>query len=136
MSTRPVLVLVEDSPLDAEIMQRVLSRAKVAHPVKLLRDGDEAWAYLSALESLEGVAVLLLDLNLPRRNGLEVLADLSLHPLLQQLPVVLFVSSELDQERAEKLGHPRLRCAYKPLPFADLTSLLDQLQVVPLERIA
>jgi len=130
------VVLVEDSPLDAEFMQRVLTRARVALPVKLLRDGDEAWSYLQGLETLDALAVLLLDLNLPRRTGIEVLTEFQAHPLLARLPVVLFVSSERDQVQAERVGHARLRCAYKPLSFSDLSVLLDQLEVPPLERIA
>ena len=78
-SALPIL-LVEDSPDDALLIQRAFRKANLANPVQLVRDGEEAVAYLSGKAPYDDrtrfplPVFMLLDLKLPRRSGLEVLA--------------------------------------------------------------
>ena len=105
----PDLLLVEDNPDDAELTLRAFRRARLGNPVHVARDGVEA---LEFLFSENGAAravlprVVILDLNLPRVNGLEVLARIRANERTKWLPVVVITSSreEPDVQKAYELG--------------------------------
>lgn len=111
-ATAAPILLVEDSPDDALLIQRAFRKANLANPVQLVRDGDEAVAYLSGATPYEDrgrfplPVFMLLDLKLPRRSGLEVLAWLRQEPAVRRLPVVVLTSSResVDVNRAYDLG--------------------------------
>jgi CheY-like chemotaxis protein len=110
-SVQPIL-LVEDSPDDALLIQRAFRKANLANPVELVRDGEEAVAYLSGKTPYDDRArfplpvFMLLDLKLPRRSGLEVLAWVRQESVVKRLPVVVLTSSResVDVNRAYDLG--------------------------------
>jgi CheY-like chemotaxis protein len=110
-SSFPIL-LVEDSPDDALLIQRAFRKANLANPVQLVRDGEEAVAYLSGAAPYDDrgrfplPVFMLLDLKLPRRSGLEVLAWLRQESAVRRLPVVVLTSSResVDVNRAYDLG--------------------------------
>ena len=107
-----VLLLVEDDPDHVLLIQRALARASLVNPVKIVRDGDEAIAYLSGTGEYDDRArfpipsLILLDLKLPKKSGLEVLEWIRGHATLKYLPVVVLTSSSesRDIERAYALG--------------------------------
>ena len=111
-ATASPILLVEDSPDDALLIQRAFRKANLANPVQLVRDGEEAVAYLSGATPYEDrgrfplPVFMLLDLKLPRRSGLEVLAWLRQEPAVRRLPVVVLTSSResVDVNRAYDLG--------------------------------
>jgi CheY-like chemotaxis protein len=106
------ILLVEDSPDDALLIQRAFRKANLANPVQHVRDGEEAVAYLSGAppwsdrEEYPLPVFMLLDLKLPRRSGLEVLEWVRREPTLKRLPVVVLTSSResVDVNRAYDLG--------------------------------
>jgi CheY-like chemotaxis protein len=106
------ILLVEDSPDDALLIQRAFRKANLANPVQLVRDGEEAVAYLSGAAPFADrarfplPAFMLLDLKLPRRSGLEVLAWVRQESAVKRLPVVVLTSSResVDVNRAYDLG--------------------------------
>jgi CheY-like chemotaxis protein len=106
------ILLVEDSPDDALLIQRAFRKANLANPVQLVRDGEEAVAYLSGAEPYQDrtrfpiPVFMLLDLKLPRRSGLEVLAWVRQESAVKRLPVVVLTSSResVDVNRAYDLG--------------------------------
>lgn len=106
------ILLVEDSPDDALLIQRAFRKANLANPVQLARDGEEAVAYLSGASPYEDrtrfplPVFMLLDLKLPRRSGLEVLAWVRQESVVKRLPVVVLTSSResVDVNRAYDLG--------------------------------
>ncbi|MBK1659158.1 response regulator [Paracraurococcus ruber] len=107
---RPVL-LVEDSPNDIELTLEALERSRLANPVVVARDGVEALDYLfrrgnapSGAQHLP--AVVLLDIKLPRVDGLEVLERIRREPRTQHVPVVILTSSREEQDliRSYNLG--------------------------------
>jgi CheY-like chemotaxis protein len=103
---RPIL-LVEDNPVDVDLTLRAFARRRLANPVQIARDGEEALAYLPRWEAGETKPlVILLDLKLPRVPGLEVLARLKSSPVSRNLPVVVLTSSAEDQDvtAAYRLG--------------------------------
>lgn len=105
------IVLVEDNPNDLELTLVALERARLANEVITLRDGEEAIDYLYCKGQWEGrdkgnPAVILLDIKLPKLNGLEVLQQIKSDPELRQIPVVMLTSSreEPDLQRSYQLG--------------------------------
>jgi CheY-like chemotaxis protein len=107
---KPIL-LVEDSPKDVELTLAALEQCQLANTVIVTRDGAEALDYLMARGAFEGraagdPAVVLLDLKLPKVDGLEVLEQIKSNPHLRQTPVVMLTSSreERDLMRSYSLG--------------------------------
>ena len=105
------ILLAEDSPADAEMAIDALRDANLANPIVHVQDGAEALDYLFARGKFAGrngsdPAVLLLDIKMPKVDGLEVLQELRAHERLRRLPVVMLTSSreESDLARSWDLG--------------------------------
>jgi two-component system, response regulator len=98
------ILLVEDSQDDAELTMRAIIKNKIANRIELARDGVEAIAYLEGHATLP--RLVLLDLKLPRMNGLDVLRAIRENPRTRILPVVILTSSreEPDIATAYQLG--------------------------------
>jgi DNA-binding response OmpR family regulator len=125
---RPIL-LIEDDPAAAELLGLALKKAGLRRPLRVLADGDEAIAYLSGAPPFENrnenppPCLLLLDVKLPRKSGLEVLTWMRSQSNTRPLPVVMLTSSmaSKDIEEALRLGI-RAYCI-KPSDFNDLKKL-------------
>ncbi len=106
----PMLLLVEDDPADAVLIQRSIQKVGIPAQVVHLKDGDEAVAYLSAESSKPGASLpwlILMDLKLPRRSGLEVLQWIrQQNSGLSSVPVIMLSSSHhtVDIQRAYQYG--------------------------------
>jgi len=103
---RPIL-LVEDNPMDVDLTLRAFRRRRVTNTIEVARDGEEALAWLPRWEAGEPwPAVILLDLKLPKVDGLEVLRQLKSHPRLRVIPVVVLTTSaeSADVQSAYQLG--------------------------------
>jgi two-component system response regulator len=105
------ILLAEDNPADAEMATDALREAKLANPVVHVEDGVEALDYLlyrgSFVQRTKGdPAVVLLDIKMPRLDGLEVLKEMRSHEALRRVPVVILSSSreESDLVRSWDLG--------------------------------
>ncbi|MCK7576009.1 MAG: response regulator [Chromatiales bacterium] len=95
---RPIL-LVEDNPMDLDLTRRAFARRRLANPIEVARDGQEALNWIPRWEAGEPLPlVILLDLKLPRVSGLEVLRQLRAHPVSRDLPVVVLTSSSEDRD--------------------------------------
>jgi len=130
---KPIL-LVEDDPHDLELTLVALERSQLANEVIVVRDGAEALDYLfrqnAHAERPEGnPAVLLLDLKLPKVDGLEVLAKLRETESLRSIPVVMLTSSreEPDLNRAYQLGVNAY--VVKPVEFKEFVSAISDLGI-------
>lgn len=104
----PLIVVVEDNPGDVRLLRMALRQAGVSCDLRVLGDGEEGMA-LARREGTHAGRVpdlIVLDLNLPKHDGLEVLAALRAQPALRAVPVVVFTSSTSPWERArvEELG--------------------------------
>jgi len=111
------ILLVEDSDDDAELTIRAIKSNKIANRIELVRDGVEAIAYLDSERPLP--RLVLLDLKLPRMNGLDVLRKIRSNPRTRVLPVVVLTSSreEPDIASAYELGVNSY--IVKPVEFED-----------------
>lgn len=95
------ILLVEDNPGDVRLTQEALTEAKVRNTLNVVWDGVEALAYLRKEGSYRSAArpdLILLDLNLPRRDGRDVLAEIKSDPALKRIPVVVLTSSQAEQD--------------------------------------
>lgn len=96
------ILLVEDSPSDVRLVREALKNTAVHLHLTIAGDGVEAMDYLHQTES--GIAprpdLILLDLNLPRKNGREVLAEVKSSPALRQIPVLVMTSSRAEEDVA------------------------------------
>ncbi|WP_236574175.1 response regulator [Hydrogenophaga sp. PBL-H3] len=103
----PPILLVEDNPMDLDLTLRAFNKKKLSNTIQIARDGEEALAYFARWEAGETMpAVILLDINLPKVNGLEVLQRLKSHPVFRRIPVVVLTSSRenSDLKTAYDLG--------------------------------
>jgi CheY-like chemotaxis protein len=94
------ILLVEDSPDDADLMIEALKDSQLALRVTLVEDGEQALAYLhrqGAYTEALRPNLILLDLHLPRKNGHEVLAEIKEDAALRRIPVVILTASENEQ---------------------------------------
>jgi DNA-binding response OmpR family regulator len=125
---RPVL-LIEDDPAAAELLRRALIKAGLRQPLRVLSDGDAAIAYLSGAAPFENAeenpppCLLLLDVKLPRKSGIEVLAWLRSRFNTRPLPVVMLTSSVASQDIEEALRLGIRAYCVKPSEFSDLKKL-------------
>ena len=99
---RPIdILLVEDNAGDARLTVEALKEFKVSNQVSVVRDGVEALAFLRGLGAFAGAPrpdIILLDLNLPRKDGREVLAEIKDDPDLRRIPVVVLTTSQAEQD--------------------------------------
>jgi CheY-like chemotaxis protein len=104
------ILIAEDEEIDVILLKRAFQSAGVAHTIKVTRDGQEALDYLASLQDMVSPPALpvlfLLDINMPRCSGLEVLERLRDMPLRRTMPIVVFSSSNhpRDVEQAYRLG--------------------------------
>src|SRR5688572_15182633 len=106
-----VILLVEDDFNDVLLLRRALQRAGVQQPVRLVSDGEEAIAYLAGKgpfgdrQAFPFPCLVLLDLKLPKRSGLEVLRWLRGQEEIKDLPVLMITSSGETSDRDEAASH-------------------------------
>jgi CheY-like chemotaxis protein len=130
-----LILVAEDDPNDALLLARAFKKANVASAVRRVSDGDQAVAYLAGereygdRERHPIPAIVVLDLKLPRRSGLEVLTWIRQHPGLRRLPVVILTSSKAraDVDRAYDLGANSY--LLKPVDFDALLELVKSLNL-------
>ncbi|MBV8865440.1 MAG: response regulator [Acidobacteriaceae bacterium] len=94
------VLLVEDSPSDVRLIREALKETPANVQITLAADGMEAMDYLhkSATGAVTHPDLILLDLNLPRKNGREVLAEIKASPELKHIPVLVMTSSQADED--------------------------------------
>ena len=126
---RPIL-LVEDNLLDVDLTLRAFARRKLRNPIQVARDGHEALAHIDRWEAGEVTPlVILLDLRLPKVEGLEVLRRLKSHPEFRTIPVVVLTSSREDRDvqTAYQLGANSY--IVKPVDFEKFMEVATQIEL-------
>lgn len=115
-ATQPIL-LVEDNPDDVELTRDALRENRIANPLVLAHDGAEALAYLAQADPLP--RVVLLDLKLPKVDGLEVLRSIREQPHLRGLPVVVLTTSREERDLVESYRLGANSYVRKPVDFVE-----------------
>ena len=126
---KPVrILLVEDNPDDVLITQRALARSRVANELHIVRDGQEALDFLfDQGPDATRPDLILLDVNLPRVNGMEVLEQIRRDDNLAVIPVIMLTASDREEDivRSYRLGSNTY--IQKPVEFAKFLQALDVL---------
>jgi len=132
--TKPLcILLVEDNEDDAELAARAFSKAKIANPLLRFGDGALALDYLFGLGAFAGrgqgelPALVLLDLKMPRLDGLDVLKAIRAHDRTRYLPVVMLTSSDHDRDRLEAYRHHVNGYVKKPVDYDQFVDVARQL---------
>jgi two-component system, response regulator len=126
-----VILLVEDNADDEALTLRALEKNKITNEVVVARDGAEALDYLFGTGKQNGRVivphVILLDLNLPKIDGLEVLRRLRADPRTKLLPVVILTSSKEERDRMKGYDSGANSYVRKPVDFLQFTEAVRQL---------
>ncbi len=128
-----IILLVEDSPDDVDLTLRALKKSNVLNEVVVVRDGDEALDYLFATGTYSGrdstvmPEVVLLDLKLPKVDGLEVLRQIRADERTKLLPVVILTSSSEERDVVESYKLGANSYIRKPVDFDQFIESVRQL---------
>lgn len=136
------VLLVEDSPSDARLTQEAFRDAKIANKLTIVTDGAEAMEYLNRQGKYADATrpdLVLLDLNLPKVDGREVLRRIKSDPALLSIPVVILTTSEAEEDVAKAYEYHANCYIRKPVDlarFLDIISVIENfwLTVVKLPR--
>ena len=127
-SLRPIL-LVEDNPVDIDLTRRAFKRRSLLSPLDVARDGADALARLESWErGHPAPAVILLDLKLPRVDGLEVLRRIRAHPRFGTLAVVVLTSSAETSDVQAAYAAGASSYIVKPIDFERFVSVCQQIE--------
>jgi two-component system, response regulator len=131
--TNRVILLVEDNADDEELTRRALKKSNVSNPLVVVRDGAEALDYLFARGAFAGrdveeiPQVILLDLKLPKIDGLEVLRQIRADARTKLFPVVILTSSTEEQDMLRGYGLGANSYIRKPVDFTQFVEAVRQL---------
>ena len=124
------VLLVEDDPGDVLMTREALQEHPVSNRLTVLSDGDQALAYLRRQDPFEDAVrpdLVLLDLNLPRRDGREVLAEIKSDPDLRQIPVVVLTTSQADEDIVRSYQLHANAYVTKPVDFDRFIAVVRQI---------
>ena len=129
-----VILLVEDSPADQELVRRAVEKVTIRNELRIVEDGEEALAYLFRRGKYKASAasprpdLLLLDLNLPRVNGYQVLEEIRADSKLRPMPVLVLTTSRQEKDiiRSYELGCNSFFT--KPVGLGQLTGLVQAIE--------
>ncbi len=136
MTIDPVpILLVEDNPMDVELTVRAFKRNKMSNPVKIVRDGQEALDYLfrrgefADPDKSPVPGLILLDIRLPRVDGLEVLREFKRHPVYRPIPVVMLTTSQDDGDVAKSYDLGANSYIVKPVDFDKFLEVVERIEL-------
>ncbi|MDP1557911.1 MAG: response regulator [Nitrosomonas sp.] len=129
---RPINILMaEDNPTDVMLTKEALASSKIISELHIVDDGVEAIAFLYQQGKYIHVPrpdLILLDLNMPRKSGLEVLAELKQNMSLKSIPVIILTTSNSDEDIAEAYGHYTNCYIRKPMDFDSFIQIIQSVQ--------
>ena len=125
------ILLVEDNPADVRLTIEAFKDGKIANRLHVTRDGVEAIHFLHRLSPHADAVrpdLILLDLNLPRKNGREVLAEIKQSPALRQIPVVVLTTSKADEDVIRSYDLHANCYISKPIDFERLIQVVRAIE--------
>jgi two-component system, chemotaxis family, response regulator Rcp1 len=132
VSMKPVqILLVEDNPGDVRLTQAALAEGQVRNTLHVARDGVEAIAFLRRQNGHRQAPrpdLVLLDLNLPRKSGREVLKEIKEDPDLRRIPVIVLTSSEAEEDILRSYNLHANGYVAKPVDFAKFVRVMKTIE--------
>lgn len=126
------ILLVEDNEDDIVIIQEAFAEARLVNVIKTVRDGEEALAYLrhqGKHKKASMPALILLDINMPKKNGFEVLKEMKADPQLRSLPVVMLTTSEREEDIVRSYANGACSYVRKPVDFDQFAKVVEQFEL-------
>jgi CheY-like chemotaxis protein len=129
------ILLVEDNEDDIVIIQRVFKRLKLTNPLFIVRDGKEAMDFLlnkgaySNINDAPKPGLILLDINMPRMNGFEVLENMKKQEALKAIPVIMLTVSEREEDIVESFKNGAVSYITKPMNFEQFVKVIEQFDI-------
>ncbi len=121
------LLLVEDDLVDVMTVKRALRELGAVNPLHVVHNGEQALAYLQAGAPVSP-GLILLDLNMPRMNGLEFLRHVKADPQLSRIPVVVLTTSREEKDRLESFRHSVAGYMVKPVDYPQFVEVMRTIQ--------
>jgi CheY-like chemotaxis protein len=124
------VLLVEDDPGDALIVREAFEHYKIRNALHVVTDGEQALRYVRQADEFAGAprpGLIMLDLNLPRRDGLEVLAELKADPALRVIPVVILTTSRSEEDVLRSYALHANAYVTKPVEFEQFMDAVRQI---------
>ena len=121
------ILLVEDDEVDVMNVRRAFEKNKILNPLHVASDGIEALEMLRSAKVSNERRIVLLDLNMPRMNGIEFLRELRADPGLKYTPVVVLTTSNDERDRVEAYNLNVAGYLLKPVTFVDFVELMAAL---------
>jgi CheY-like chemotaxis protein len=125
------VLLVEDSPSDADLMIEALKEGRLDVHISLVEDGEAALAFLRREVSQDAASypdLVLLDLHLPRKNGFEVLEEMKEDPALRRIPVVVLTSADSEQAFIDAYNLHANCCVSKPIDQDEYAQVVRKIE--------
>lgn len=135
------VLLVEDNPRDVRLTQRAFEQAEVPHELRVVRDGDEALAYLhreggyAAADNAPRPDMILLDLNLPRMGGHELMQHVRQDVRFRHVPIVVLTTSGRPDDVRQAYDNGANAYLLKPVEFSRFTEVIGHLASFWLETV-
>lgn len=123
-------LLAEDDPDHAELVMRAMRKNNIANEIMHVSDGAQAIAYLRKQPPFEDAKrpdIVILDLNMPKKNGHEVIEDIKSDPQLSSIPIVVLTTSKSEADRARAYQGHANSFLVKPLDFDQFQEMIKQL---------
>jgi CheY-like chemotaxis protein len=130
MTKQHKVLLVEDNRADARLVLEVFRDENICVNVDVVRDGEEAMAFLHRVDQYKDAAVpdlILLDLNLPKKDGRQVLSELKEHPVFRSIPVVVLTTSQSEDDVAKSYRLHASCYVTKPIDLERFTKIIKSL---------
>jgi CheY-like chemotaxis protein len=125
------ILLVEDSESDAFLTQESLRKSKIHNEIHIVTNGDEAMSYLrrqAPYQNSPRPDLVLLDLNLPRKSGREVLAEMKQDPELSAIPVVILTTSKAEEDIISSYKHHANCYVTKPVDLIQFAQVVQSIE--------
>jgi two-component system response regulator len=129
------ILLVEDNPRDVQLTLRGFAKAKITNSVHVVRDGVEALDFIFATgpythrRDAHSPQIVLLDLNLPKKSGIEVLAQIKADKTTRDIPVIVLTTSNRGRDVAECRRRGAVACIVKPVEFQSFSEVTPRLSL-------
>ena len=133
MLSKPVeLLLVEDNEDDMLLIDEAFAEAKLMNVIQKVRDGEEALAYLrreGRYKNVHSPGLVLLDINMPKKNGFEVLAAMKEDPRLRPIPVVMLTMSDREEDIARSYADGACSYVRKPMSIEEFARVVKEFEL-------
>ena len=130
MNTQPMeILLVEDNEDDILLEQEALVEVELVNLMYVVRDGEEAMAYLrreGKYQNAQLPGLILLDINMPKKNGFEVLNEIKADPALMHIPIVMLTTSDSESDIVKSYAKGACSFITKPMDFDKFREVIRQ----------